>query len=97
MTPERTPEGMWVLYQATTGTRVLRWPVDGRGLLETGAYTADPTNGDHRHTAPVAPGSETPASLPTLHSEGVPLVVATAGTPATFAPAPTPTPSRKRR
>ena len=93
MTPERTPEGMWVLYQATTGTRVLRWPVDGRGLLATGAYTADPTNGDDRHTASVAPGSETPApTVPLLHSPGVPLVVS-----AGPALAPVPTPSRKRR
>lgn len=61
MAPERTPEGKWTLYEIATGTARVCWPVDGREMLATGAYTADPpTQADEAEPAPVAPGSEHP-------------------------------------
>lgn len=57
MTPERTPEGKWMLYRVTDGQRFDRWSVDAQQMLATGGYTADPPNGDDRPTATVAPGT----------------------------------------
>ena len=77
MTFERTPEGKMVLYRTRDGQRFERWPIDGRSMLATGEYTADPLNGDVSQTATVAPGSEAAPevpALPTEHSPGVPLV-----------------------
>jgi hypothetical protein len=79
MTPERTPEGKQVIYTASNGQRVVRWPVDARSMLATGAYTTDPLQTADADTVSVTPGLERealPASpdLPLLHSPGVPLV-----------------------
>jgi len=43
--PQRTPEGKWAIYHAVTGQRIDRWPVDARGMLATGEYTATPPAG----------------------------------------------------
>jgi len=42
---ERTPEGMDVLYEASTGRRRRFWPVDARDHLASGDYTAVPPGG----------------------------------------------------
>lgn len=60
MTPERTPGGLWVIYRGADGQRMERWPIDARGMLATGGYTADPPNGDSSLTATVAPGTAIP-------------------------------------
>ena len=44
MTPTRTPDGKVVLYHAETGERFVRFPVDARAMLQTGAYTTEPTD-----------------------------------------------------
>ena len=79
MTPERTPEGKQVIYTVSTGQRVVRWPVDARSMLATGAYTTDPLQTADADTVSVAPGPEreaptAPSTIPLLHSPGVPLV-----------------------
>ena len=97
MTPERTPEGKWVLYRGSDGQRIDRWPVDARAMLATGGYTADPPHGTLRPPATVAPGSASPLPdpLPAEYAPGVPLVASAAGVPASPFPA-SPSP-RKRR
>lgn len=63
MTPERTPEGKAVLYEASTGRRFERWPVDARDLLATGGYTTDPPHpADSADTVSVVPGDDAPAA-----------------------------------
>lgn len=54
MTPERTPEGKWVLYHGTTGQRIERWPVDARGMLVSGDYLAAPAPAVAEEVAPAA-------------------------------------------
>lgn len=100
MTPERTPEGKWVIYARATGDRFERWSVDARAMLATGEYTADPSTGDDRHTASVAPGPElalAPAPLPTEHSPGVPLVAVKAEDAPPAQPVQIPDAPRRRR
>jgi hypothetical protein len=40
----RTSEGKVVLYEVSTGRRLLRWPVDARGFLASGAFSLDPAD-----------------------------------------------------
>jgi hypothetical protein len=95
MTPDRTSEGKWVLYQCATGKRLERWPVDARAMLASGDYTADPSNGQVP-AATVAAAPEAlaappiPIPVPAEHSPGVPLVVtkSTDAGPAQVSPIP---------
>ena len=41
MSLPRTQDGKVVLYDASTGERFARWPIDAREMLATGAYTTD--------------------------------------------------------
>jgi hypothetical protein len=58
--PERTQFGKWVLYERTTGTRLERWPVDARGMLESGDYADAPVTGAVAAPAAAAVDAETP-------------------------------------
>ena len=60
MTPTRTPEGKWRIYERTTGQVLDRWPVDARGMLESGAFTADPPESGEAHTATVTAAPQPP-------------------------------------
>jgi hypothetical protein len=77
--PTRTPEGKWVLYDRVTGERLVRWPVDARGMLESGGYTAESPDGAEPSAAPehVAPSIPAP---PYEHPLGVAPVLTTAET-----------------
>jgi hypothetical protein len=57
MFPERTPDGKVVVYSRTTGERFVRWPVDARDMMASGAYTTDAPDGAEtlESSAPVAP------------------------------------------
>lgn len=43
--PERTPRGKWVIYDAETGERLERWPVDAKDMLATDEFVAEPPEG----------------------------------------------------
>lgn len=96
MTPERTHEGKWVLYHTATGKRFERWPVDGRDMIASGDYTADPSECQVAAAtvaaAPIAPAPPPiPIPEPAEHSPGVPLVVTKSAdaAPAQVSPLPT--------
>lgn len=69
-TPTRTPEGKWVLYDVSTGERMERWPVDARGMIESGGYTADAPHGALPDPAPQHTAPDMPAT-PYEHPLGV--------------------------
>jgi hypothetical protein len=85
MTPERTPEGKWILYRAD-GQRFDRWSVDAQLMLATGGYTADPPNGSVSLTATVAPGSATTAPEAPEAPADAPVETPAAPTPEAEAP-----------
>jgi hypothetical protein len=101
MTPERTPEGKWVIYSAT-GQRLERWPVDAREILATTEFSLVPPGGAAvttdtlEATAPAVPMTPAP---PAEHSPGVPLVVtkSTDAAPAQLSPIPTGQTSKGKR
>lgn len=90
MPPVHTPSGKWILYSRISGQRLERWPVDARGMLASGEYTADPSlvDGGWSSAATVAPASETPVvvdpmphvtkalEVGALSPTGAPLVIA---------------------
>jgi hypothetical protein len=77
MTPTRTPEGKWYLWEVSTGIRLERWPVDASPMVNGGAYVFAPPAGAAPSPAPVqAPRAVAPpADLPSEYTRGVPLVV----------------------
>lgn len=79
MTPTRTPEGKWQLYSVSTGELKSAWPVDARGMLASGEFTATPP--DDSETASAADAATVSAtSQPVLppalppHPLGMPSV-----------------------
>ena len=77
----RTQDGKVVLYDASTGERFARWPIDAREMLATGAYTTDTlqaTNGVA--TVPVTTRGEPLPVVPAvpgalMSPTGAPLVI----------------------
>jgi hypothetical protein len=71
-----------VLIHKSTGERIERWPVDARGMIEHGDYTADTPTGQLVPAAPVAPVPDpvphvaaAAAKATELSPTGAPLVV----------------------
>lgn len=96
--PASTSEGKVVLYHATTGQRREFWPVDARGILGTGEYTADPQSGAPATSASVDPAPEHPIpEIPTEYAPGVPLVVTRAHEAEPLAPLQEPERVTRRR
>lgn len=90
MSPERTPEGKWVLFHRATGQRLERWSVDARAMMGSGDYTADPSECQVAAATVIpAPASPPLAPLPTEYAPGVPLVAQSSATaePAKVQPA----------
>lgn len=59
---ERTPLGMMVIYEAETGQRHERWPVDAVGMLKCGEFVASPPEGVKQKKA--EPAEEAPKAPP---------------------------------
>jgi hypothetical protein len=78
MSLKRTPEGKMVLYDAHTGQRREFWPVDGRGLMASGEFTATPPGEPETVLATDAAtvsATSQPPEPPAVHPLGVPMVV----------------------
>lgn len=46
MKTERTKEGKVVIYDASTGQRLERWPVDARAMVASGEFVEFPPSGE---------------------------------------------------
>ena len=63
MTPTRTPDGKVEVFHVETGERFVRYPVDARAMLQTGAYTTEPPVAMSASVDAPAVGSSDVASL----------------------------------
>ncbi len=76
----RTPEGKVVLVNCATGQRVERWPVDARGMIASGDFTADTHEAASAQAAtvgspaPITPAAPDSPDAPKLHPLGGPVV-----------------------
>jgi len=55
MTPTRTPEGKWIIFEVSMGTQLERWPVDAKMLLIAGTHTAQAPEGVEPKVPPAPP------------------------------------------
>lgn len=76
---QRTSEGKAVIYERSTGQAIERWPVDARGMIESGEYTAD------THDQAIAPAASVTPPAPSVPETEA---IATEAAPKQVAPKP---------